>query len=69
MSVLRKDSCVFLYAPAFNLLQYIVLAGVVYVYSFDVLNANNKLAVCACICSSVLNAKSQPAGFATKFTF
>ena len=70
MSVLREDSFFFLYASVFNLLQYIVLVEVVYMCIFDILNANNKPASCVyvCICSSVLNGKSQPASFVPKFT-
>lgn len=69
MSVLREDSFFFLYASVF-LLQYIVLVEAVYMCIFDILNANNKPASCVymCICSSVLNGKSQPARFVPKFT-
>lgn len=69
MSVLREDSFFFLYASVF-LLQYIVLVEAVYMCIFDILNANNKPASCVymCVCSSVLNGKSQPARFVPKFT-
>ena len=69
MSVLREDSFFSLYASVF-LLQYIVLVEAVYMCIFDILNANNKPASCVymCICSSVLNGKSQPARFVPKFT-
>lgn len=44
MSVLREDSCIFLYASVFNLLQNTVLAGAVYVCM------HAHVHMCACMC-------------------